>query len=64
MQTSNFIAKLEQEAARQAELSRRRWLPPQLDSLTSFIGNYPWQVLLVISGVTALVVEIVTRWRA
>ncbi len=53
-----FLAQLQHQATQQAKLYRYRVLPPQLDALTSFIGRYPWQVLLIVSGLVAVVVEV------
>lgn len=53
-----FLAKLEQEAARQAKLYHQRVLPPQLDRVTTLIGKYPWQVILILSGFTAVFMEL------
>jgi hypothetical protein len=55
---SDFLAKLKHEAESQAKLEKTRFLPPELDSVTSFIGSHPWQVLLVASGLTSLSLEI------
>lgn len=52
-----FLVKLQAEAKLQARLHEQRILPHQVDWLTSLIGRYPWQVLLVASGLTAVVVE-------
>lgn len=57
METSDFLAKLQDEAALQARLNSQRLLPKQLDPLTSLIGNYTWQVLLVVSLISAVLVE-------
>lgn len=62
MPTSDFLAKLEHEAAHQAVLSQRRWLPPQLDVITSLVGNFPWQIILVLAGFTAVIIELYARW--
>lgn len=56
--TSHFIHTLQQEAKQQSSLSQTRILPESLDPLSALIGNYPWQVLLTISGLTAIVVEV------
>lgn len=56
-----FLEKLQEEARLQAKLNTRRFLPQQLDTLTSFVGNYPWQVILTASGLTALAIELMTR---
>lgn len=55
---SSFVARLQAEAALQSQLHQRRFLPSQLDWLTSLIGNYPWQVVLILSGLTAGALEI------
>lgn len=51
----SFLDQLEQEAQKQSHLAQTRLLPRQLDWLTSLVGTYPWQTLLVASGVTAAV---------
>lgn len=51
---SVFLAELGQLARRQAKLHHHRWLPHQLDWLTSLIGRYSWQALLFFSGFTAV----------
>lgn len=56
--SSSFVARLQAEAALQSQLHKRRFLPSQLDWLTSLIGNYPWQVMLLLSGVTAGLLEV------
>lgn len=54
-----FLKKLESEAALQAKLERRQLLPRKLDRVTSFIGRYPWQVLLVLSGICSAAIEVI-----
>ncbi len=54
----DFLVKLQHQASLQAPLNEHRWLPKQIDPVTSFIGNYPWQTLLIISGVTALLMRL------
>ncbi len=54
MKNSRFLSNLEHQASLQAKLNSSRLLPKQLDSITSLIGNYPWQTLLAISGITAI----------
>ncbi len=51
----DFLQRLEAEASLQAQLHQRRVLPAQLDVVTSFIGRYSWQTLVVVSGITAAV---------
>jgi hypothetical protein len=57
MDNQEFLRKLEAEAAQQARLYQSRILPPQLDWLSSLIGRYPWQVMLVASGLTAAAIS-------
>ncbi|MDQ3008386.1 MAG: hypothetical protein M3Q81_02205 [bacterium] len=61
MQNSDFVAKLQQEAQLQARLNQEHLIPSQLDWLTSFIGRYSWQVILLSSGVTALLLKLLTE---
>lgn len=56
--TKTFLVKLQEEAALQSKLQLNRWLPEELDAITSTIGKYPWQVILVLSGVTSLLIEL------
>lgn len=56
-QKMDFLSKLQFEAQMQARLHANKVLPDKLDSIAAFVGNYPWQVLLVISGLTALGIE-------
>ena len=58
MTENTFIKQLQEQAQKQAQLHQKRLLPRQLDVITSFIGNYPWQVILVLSGITALMIEL------
>jgi hypothetical protein len=48
-----FLEKLQEQAKLQSKLNEHRIFPRQLDNITSFIGNYPWQTLLVISFLSA-----------
>lgn len=54
---SEFLEKLQTEAKLQSRLNTTRFFPPQLDKITSFIGKYPWQVILAVSGLTAFSIE-------
>lgn len=56
--SEDFLQRLQEEANLQARLEQHRLLPPQIDWLTSLIGNYSWQLLLVGSGITALALEV------
>jgi uncharacterized protein YlaN (UPF0358 family) len=55
-----FLEQLQRQAEKQAKLHHLRFIPPQLDNLTSLVGRYPWQVMLVLSALTAIVLEVVT----
>lgn len=52
-----FLTQLKQEAKKQAVLHEKRLLPRQVDWLTSYIGTYPWQTLLVSSGIVAVLLQ-------
>lgn len=56
---NDFLTKLQQEASAQKKLNQERIFPEVFDEVTSFIGIYSWQVLLVLSILTAILVEIV-----
>ncbi len=55
-----FLQKLQEQAELQARLNTHRFFPAQMDGITSFIGRYPWQVLLAVSGLTSLGIEVLT----
>jgi len=56
-----FIKRLKEEAAIQAKLEKQRFLPSGLDPLTSAIGRYSWQILVILSGLTSFLLEIM-KW--
>lgn len=51
----DFIKKLQSEVLFQSRLEKKQLLPKKLGGLGRFIANYPWQTILVLSGVTALI---------
>lgn len=53
MKDQDFINLLQAQASQQSRLNRERILPSQMDVITSFVGNYPWQVILGLSLVGA-----------
>lgn len=55
----DFLHQLELQAQKQALLNEKRFLPKQLDFLTSLIGRYPWQFCLSLSFLVAVVFELV-----
>ena len=56
---NDFLLELQKEASIQKKLNQERIFPEYLDGLTSLIGNYPWQTLIVMSMVTTFLVEFV-----
>ncbi|MEN8253609.1 MAG: hypothetical protein ABFQ62_04510 [Patescibacteria group bacterium] len=54
----DFLSKLQKEAKRQASLNKQSLLPKQLQGLAALIAKYPWQTLLGLSFISALVLEI------
>ena len=54
---SDFLKQLQVQAKKQAQLEKRRILPKKLDWFGSLVGNYPWQVILTVSGLTAFAIE-------
>jgi len=54
----DFLKALQAQAAKQSLIHTKRLLPEQLDFFTSFIGRYPWQVMLASSGLVAVLLEI------
>lgn len=56
--TEQFLEKLEQEATLQSKLQHQRLLPQQLDAITSLIGRYPWQTIMILSGLMAVLLEV------
>lgn len=53
-----FLLELQKQASLQAPLNSVRWLPKQVDPITSFIGKYSWQTLLILSGVSAVLMRL------
>lgn len=58
MKDQDFISLLQDQAKKQSMLHAKRLLPKRIDPLTSFIGNYPWQVILFLSIVGSIAWEI------
>jgi len=54
-----FLKELEAVAQQQAKLNQQRLLPSQLDWFGSLVGNFPWQVLLLASLITAVFLKFV-----
>ena len=52
---SDFLSQLQAQAAKQSKLEKHRFFPSKFDGITSFIGNYPWQFILCVSGGVAAI---------
>ncbi len=52
-----FLERLQQEAVQQALISQKKVLPQSLDWLTSLLGTYSWQILVLLAIFTAGAVE-------
>ncbi|MBU0974791.1 hypothetical protein KKD03_03775 [Patescibacteria group bacterium] len=55
---NDFLKELQKEARAQKKLNEERVFPEFFDEVTSFIGVYSWQTLLVLALITATLVEI------
>ncbi len=51
----DFIQKLQSEVLFQSQLEQKKLLPEKLDGLGRVVASYPWQTILVMSGITALI---------
>lgn len=58
MKDKDFVALLQDQALKQSMLNTQRVLPRKMDALTSFIGNYPWQVILVMALIGSVIWEL------
>ena len=54
--SSEFLEQLQMEAALQSTLNKTRIFPAQLNWFTSLVGRYPWQLIALFSGISALIV--------
>lgn len=52
---NDFLSQLQAQAAKQSRLEKHRFFPQKFDPITSFVGRYSWQVIAVLSGMTAFV---------
>lgn len=59
MKDQDFLTVLQEQAEKQSQLHKTRILPKNVDWLTSMIGNYPWQFILGLSILGAVVWEFV-----
>lgn len=55
----DFLQRLQHEAQLQAQLHQHRLLPRQIDWLTSLIGRYSLQTILLLSFLTAIMLEVI-----
>ncbi|NCN87778.1 MAG: hypothetical protein GW941_02690 [Candidatus Pacebacteria bacterium] len=58
MKDQDFVSLLQEQAQLQSKLNKERLFPKEVDWLTSIIGNYPWQFILVISILGAVVWDV------
>jgi hypothetical protein len=58
MKDKDFVSLLQEQAQLQSKLNKERLLPRNVDWMTSLIGNYPWQFILVISVCGAVIWEV------
>lgn len=56
----DFIQKLQSEVLFQSRLEQKKLLPKKLSSLGILVASYPWQAILVLSGISALVKVFIT----
>ncbi|MBP7774863.1 hypothetical protein KA078_03670 [Candidatus Woesebacteria bacterium] len=62
MSKSSFLEQLHTEAALQAKLEQARFLPRELDFITSFVANHSLWVLLILSCACALGTQFITKY--
>lgn len=48
-----FLQRLQAQAKMQAGLQQSKILPPQIDELSSLIARHPWQIILLLAGLSA-----------
>ncbi|MEA2057008.1 MAG: hypothetical protein U9O78_04895 [Patescibacteria group bacterium] len=53
-----FISELQKEAQKQARLEETHFLPKNIDWLAGVVGSHSWQMLLITSFLTAVLIEI------
>lgn len=58
---NTFLEQLHSEAAQQAKLEKNRFLPREIDLITSFIANHAFWTILIFSFVCAVGVSVLTR---
>jgi hypothetical protein len=58
----SFLDQLQAKAQEQAKLNQTRILPAQFDEITSLIGRYPWQSLVLVSFLGAALWEVIGPW--
>ncbi|MBD3250616.1 MAG: hypothetical protein GF381_03550 [Candidatus Pacebacteria bacterium] len=56
----DFFSSLEKQAQLQAKLKANQVLPKNSEGLVALVGRYPWQFLLITSGLTAILI----RWSS
>ncbi len=56
---AEFLKVLEKQAKIQAKLEQRPLLPRQFGALARLIARYPWQINLILSGLSAVLIELI-----
>jgi len=55
MKTNEFLALLEQEAAKQSSLEKNSFLPKRFSFLASFFVTHLWQLTLILAAILAAI---------
>jgi hypothetical protein len=58
MKQKQFLDKLQAQAKLQSQIAQSSVMPHFLDRVNSLIGNYPWQFLLAVSGLSAFLLSL------
>jgi hypothetical protein len=58
MKKTDFLHQLQTQAELQSSIEQSSVLPHSLDRVNTWIGNHAWQFLLLASGVSALILNI------
>ena len=56
----DFIQKLQTEVLFQSRLEQKKLLPAKLGGLGRLVASYPWQTMLIMSGMTALAKSLIS----
>lgn len=56
-----FLKKLQEQAELQAQLSTTRILPEKADHMMTFVGNHPWQTLVVLATMSTVLMLVIGK---